>query len=166
MSSGKFWRKTCCSPRLAASIRHQNHCRNPQKRRFPQRTAKPTNRCPQPGLNRRPLPYQGSALPAELRGRAPKIGAGEGNRTLTSSLEGLRSTIELHPPNGGCRSNSKLVFVGVVWQIILFMAISGGKSSAGGVEGAGFEPAKAEPPDLQSGPFDRSGIPPKFSIIS
>ncbi len=25
---------------------------------------------------------------------------------------------------------------------------------------AGFEPAKAEPPDLQSGPFDRSGIPP------
>ncbi len=26
--------------------------------------------------------------------------------------------------------------------------------------GAGFEPAKAEPPDLQSGPFGRSGIPP------
>ena len=25
---------------------------------------------------------------------------------------------------------------------------------------AGFEPAKAEPPDLQSGPFDHSGIPP------
>lgn len=28
------------------------------------------------------------------------------------------------------------------------------------VAGAGFEPAKAEPPDLQSGPFDRSGTPP------
>lgn len=28
------------------------------------------------------------------------------------------------------------------------------------VEGAGFEPAKAEPSDLQSDPFDRSGIPP------
>jgi hypothetical protein len=27
--------------------------------------------------------------------------------------------------------------------------------------GAGFEPAKAEPTDLQSVPFDRSGIPPK-----
>src|SRR5205085_9733073 len=26
--------------------------------------------------------------------------------------------------------------------------------------GAGFEPAKAEPTDLQSVPFDRSGIPP------
>lgn len=28
------------------------------------------------------------------------------------------------------------------------------------VEGAGFEPAKAVPSDLQSDPFDRSGIPP------
>ena len=28
------------------------------------------------------------------------------------------------------------------------------------VEGAGFEPAKAEPSDLQSDPFDRSGTPP------
>src|SRR3990167_5898885 len=29
------------------------------------------------------------------------------------------------------------------------------------VEGAGFEPAKAEPSDLQSDPFGRSGTPPK-----
>ena len=29
------------------------------------------------------------------------------------------------------------------------------------VEGAGFEPAKAWPSDLQSDPFDRLGIPPK-----
>ncbi|ALA23781.1 hypothetical protein KW89_312 [Piscirickettsia salmonis] len=28
------------------------------------------------------------------------------------------------------------------------------------VVGEGFEPSKAEPPDLQSGPFDRSGTPP------
>ena len=28
------------------------------------------------------------------------------------------------------------------------------------VEGAGFEPAKAVPSDLQSDPFGRSGIPP------
>ena len=28
------------------------------------------------------------------------------------------------------------------------------------MEGAGFEPAKAEPSDLQSDPFDRSGTPP------
>ncbi len=31
------------------------------------------------------------------------------------------------------------------------------------VEGEGFEPSKAKPPDLQSGPFDRSGTPPNFS---
>ena len=29
------------------------------------------------------------------------------------------------------------------------------------VEGEGFEPSKAEPSDLQSDPFGRSGIPPK-----
>lgn len=34
------------------------------------------------------------------------------------------------------------------------------------MEGGGFEPPKAEPPDLQSGPFDRSGTPPtKEQII-
>ena len=30
------------------------------------------------------------------------------------------------------------------------------------VEGGGFEPPKVEPADLQSAPFDRSGIPPKI----
>ncbi len=29
------------------------------------------------------------------------------------------------------------------------------------VEGEGFEPSKAEPTDLQSAPFDRSGTPPR-----
>ena len=32
--------------------------------------------------------------------------------------------------------------------------------------GAGFEPAKALPPDLQSGPFGRSGIPPITTLVS
>jgi hypothetical protein len=31
------------------------------------------------------------------------------------------------------------------------------------VEGGGFEPPKAEPSDLQSDPFDRSGTPPETS---
>ena len=34
------------------------------------------------------------------------------------------------------------------------------------VEGAGFEPAKAEPSDLQSDPFGRSGTPPNFRIVT
>ena len=32
--------------------------------------------------------------------------------------------------------------------------------------GAGFEPAKAMPPDLQSGPFGRLGIHPLFDPLS
>ena len=33
------------------------------------------------------------------------------------------------------------------------------------LEGEGFEPSKAEPSDLQSDPFDRSGTPPWIFII-
>ena len=62
--------------------------------------------------------------------RCGRPGAGEGNRTLVVSLEGFCSTIELHP------RGEKMV------------------------EGEGFEPSKAEPTDLQSVPFDRSGTPP------
>jgi hypothetical protein len=32
------------------------------------------------------------------------------------------------------------------------------------VEGGGFEPPKAEPSDLQSDPFGRSGTPPKKDV--
>ena len=32
--------------------------------------------------------------------------------------------------------------------------------------GAGFEPAKAEPSDLQSDPFDRSGTPPEAPSLA
>src|SRR5436305_2100741 len=35
----------------------------------------------------------------------------------------------------------------------------------GMVEGEGFEPSKAEPADLQSAPFDRSGTPPSKRAI-
>ena len=34
------------------------------------------------------------------------------------------------------------------------------------VEGAGFEPAKAEPSDLQSDPFGHSGTPPGNTSIN
>ncbi len=61
-------------------------------------------------------------------------GAGDGNRTHAISLEGWSSTIELHP------------------QFLNRIDM---------VEGGGFEPPKAEPADLQSDPFDRSGTPPK-----
>jgi hypothetical protein len=88
-------------------------------------------------------------------------GAGEGNRTLTTSLEGWGSTIELHPlaPRNrrgrscrlGAPKGSRLVSSAnspaTRWTPEL-------------VGGAGFEPAKAEPPDLQSGPVGHFGIRP------
>ena len=82
-----------------------------------------------------PLPRECST--PELHG-PKKNGAGEGNRTLVVSLEGFCSTIELHP-----RTLADLPAPDFVL-----------------VEGEGFEPSKAEPSDLQSDPFDRSGTPP------
>ena len=87
-----------------------------------------------------PLPRECSTT--ELHGQTKiclliKFGAGEGNRTLILSLEGFCSTIELHPQSSNCYPFTNMV------------------------EGEGFEPSKAEPTDLQSAPFDRSGTPPK-----
>ena len=75
-------------------------------------------------------------------------GAGEGNRTLVVSLEGFCSTIELHPRASNLSAATRSAPP----------AFSCGHL----VEGEGFEPSKAEPADLQSAPFDRSGTPPEF----
>ena len=75
----------------------------------------------------------------------PAHGAGEGNRTLVVSLEGFCSTIELHPHLAAC---CPLTIAGPSSALHIL------------VEGEGFEPSKAEPSDLQSDPFDRSGTPP------
>ena len=58
--------------------------------------------------NHRPPPYQGGALPTELREQIVEQtaqcngGAGDGNRTRASSLEGYSSTIELLPHREAC----------------------------------------------------------------
>ena len=72
-------------------------------------------------------------------------GAGEGNRTLVVSLEGFCSTIELHP-----RALKSVRSRDPIRNRRVHL-----------VEGEGFEPSKAEPADLQSAPFDRSGTPPE-----
>ena len=111
--------------------------------------------------------------------------AGEGNRTLTASLEGWGSTIELRPHSrphpalftapkdpsqvqpsqvklrgtheqncSGCGDRLLQPWVSAAgWQSTV-------EPQQSPVGEAGFEPAKAEPPDLQSGPFGHSGIPP------
>ena len=78
-----------------------------------------------------------------------RSGAGEGNRTLVVSLEGFCSTIELHPPH--LRKPASRIRAPRQPDIL--------------VEGEGFEPSKAEPTDLQSAPFDRSGTPPNEPAI-
>ena len=50
-------------------------------------------RTPDPRI-RSPMLY-----PTELQAHKNKIGAGEGNRTLATGLEGQGSTTELHPHN-------------------------------------------------------------------
>ena len=41
------------------------------------------------------------------------------------------------------------------------LSVSGSRFNFLTVEGGGFEPPKAEPADLQSAPFGRSGTPPE-----
>ena len=84
-----------------------------------------------------PLPRECST--PELHGRI-MFGAGEGNRTLTVSLEGFCSNIELHP----------------LFHLIAPSVIGGGRR---------IRTFEAHATDLQSAPFDRSGIPPKESDI-
>ena len=105
--------------------------------------------------------------------------AGDGNRTHVACLEGRYSTIELHPrfrpPSGvhgtiAARGRSCLDrFPGtraVVDSRVCLRWLTLGSSSdpfqpiGSDMGGAGFEPAKALPPDLQSGPFGRLGIHP------
>ena len=155
--------------------------------------------CPWSGLNARPLPYQGSALPLSYMGRKTEsqafakiesdpsflttshavrvlhiqnrsLGAGEGNRTLVVSLEGFCSTIELHPRvrrqrlgdigqtvrvQLPCSCHAVAIYTQQT-RIVPCLLFADSRM----VEGEGFEPSKAEPTDLQSVPFDRSGTPP------
>ena len=54
--------------------------------------------------NSRPSPWQGDALPLSHSRILNNNAAGDGNRTHATSLEGLCSTIELHPQNAQRRN--------------------------------------------------------------
>ena len=178
---------------------------------LPQRTCHPLRNywCSRKESNLRPLPYQGSALPTELRercnsgkaglparlscslgtgktcARSPRatfvarvgpslyqtpnfrgsgatFGAGEGDRTLISSLEGYSSTIELHPPR---------------WKrkIRCGLLSGSGKTTTASPNDlpcschlrrkywwreVDSNHRRHEPADLQSAPVGRLGIPP------
>ena len=95
--------------------------------------------------------------------------AGDGNRTHVASLEGWGSTIELRPQS--LDRLFRLVQNARPLSLNPTKLQSESTPRAGRCEPrpcaselgeVGFEPTKAEPPDLQSGPFDHSGIPPEL----
>ena len=116
-------------------------------------------------------------MPYRLANPQSAFGAGEENRTLTTSLEGWGSTIELHPQMWYkllcCRS-----FVNILRRAILlrkgktlFVPLLANCVSLRRqfcfaklymVEGEGFEPSKSLITDLQSAPFGHSGTPPRL----
>ena len=98
--------------------------------------------------------------------------AGEGSRTLVNSLEGYSSTVELHPRQKSTPiALPNCVHIAVIFwpspltsfsnvSPLVFCDYCGMVRREIAMGGAGFEPAKAMPSDLQSDPFDRSGNPP------
>jgi hypothetical protein len=78
-------------------------------------------------------------------------------------LEGFCSTIELHPPGTfenslPHHSENPHCFIHCCCHHYRYDIFQARPKIL--VEGEGFEPSKAEPTDLQSAPFDRSGTPP------
>ena len=116
------------------------------------------------------------------RSARPEPRAGDGNRTHVACLEGRYSTIELHPhaipirpwpvrssgePGSRGRDGGSRVEPTVLDVVLRLMSLIRASfrldlpsMPAVDMGGAGFEPAKAVPPDLQSGPFGRLGIHP------
>ena len=112
-----------------------------------------------------------------------KIGAGEGNRTLVVSLEGFCSTIELHPQ--GDSVHSRLCIIGTIAGSSMphqqqhrqpakinlntrrsnpFTAICFYNHTASGGGSWIRTNVDARSTDLQSAPFNHSGIPPKENL--
>ena len=106
---------------------------------FEPETSSLPRKCSTPELKQRDPRERGPAGPLPSN----EGGAGDGNRTHVTSLEGWGSTIELHPPR---RSSCGLE--GIEATEVL-------------VGRRGFEPLKAEPMDLQSIPVGHLGISPR-----
>ena len=107
---------------------------------------------PQPVSNQRPLPYQGSALPLSYVGTRDILKTKFAIFILSASYnqhtypKNLERVMGIEPTSSAWKA--KVLPLNYT-RCILYQ-----------VEGEGFEPSKAEPADLQSAPFDRSGTPP------
>ncbi len=78
-----------------------------------------------------------------------------GIEPMTSSLPRKRSTPELHRLKN--RAGNEVRTRDLQLGRLTLYRLSYSRFFVGG---GGFEPPKAKPTDLQSAPFDRSGIPP------
>src|SRR6266545_6525137 len=114
--------------------------------------ARPSSRVttwsPRPGLNWRPRPYQGRALPTELRGRFSRLdltGAGNGIRTRDIQLGRLTLYQLSYSRKFRCEPLST-------------------RSRHGKWRGVDSNHRRREPADLQSAPFGRSGTPPDLLV--
>jgi hypothetical protein len=132
-------------------------------------------------LNPRPRPYQGRTLPTELqqRGTHPSLGdrhpgdtpipfSGRPSGNAPERVKG----IEPSPPAwkagalplsytrlpGARNQDSEITITGHSLPESWFL-----NPDSSPVGAVGFEPTKAEPPDLQSGPFGHSGTPPDLA---
>ena len=128
-------------------------------------------------LSSAPAPRVLTRVPPRFVRHSASGRAGDGNRTHVVCLEGRYSTIELHPRRlaqhprsedrlerpkgrgprlgeGGRFASVKVVSGRAPHQVVHR------RNLGGAMGGAGFEPAKAMPPDLQSGPFSHLGIHP------
>src|SRR5512133_504341 len=106
---------------------------------------------PRPGLNWRPRPYQGRALPTELRGLIlcfVLTGAGNGIRTRDIQLGRLTLYQLSYSRKFRCELRSSILRV----------------RKADWWRGVDSNHRRRKPADLQSAPFGRSGTPPNSDV--
>ena len=114
----------------------------------------PSGQSPGAGLNRRPRPYQGRALPTELPGHISRLLLSDGLISVIETSAILAAGHMRIGAGNGTRTRDPELGRLALYQLSY--------SRQKMVEREGFEPSKASPADLQSAPFGHSGTSPCF----
>src|ERR1700739_124811 len=115
---------------------------------------------PCPGLNRRPRPYQGRALPSELHGRIHSMGAPNGPQTPNRSHPARRSRASARFPWSGKRDSNPRPPAWKAGALPLSYSRAWRSSSHAWWGGEDLNPRRRLPADLQSAPFGHLGTSP------
>ena len=121
-----------------AEVLPLNYTRSRQSRQLQTFCHRKSRQCPKHG--------EGGRITPRLRRSTLRAVAATRQRCGSLS-QAARTSIGSNPPPAGTQSTTGQPRSRLLNQIV--------------VEGGGFEPPKAEPADLQSAPFGRSGTPPK-----